>query len=357
MSAAVIPAILHTLSIRIDCGATTTMNPREPLDVPLIAKVDFLSNASNYPHRPSGIEAIETHMSWVFLTKHHAYKLKKPILLDYIDYRTIEARRRFCEAEVTLNRRLAPGVYLGTVPLAHSEGDRLGLHGDGVVVDWLVQMRRLPLEQRLDARLATGQVNRQRLADVFQKLLAAYQDVAHEVLAADSYPRRLEIAIRRNRAALDILDRSFVIEQQDRFLTDQHHMIAARAPFIVDAHGDLRPEHVYLVDPPVILDRLEFDRDLRLLDPVDELAFFAIECGRLGADWIGDFAFSYYQEHTGDVPPPALIAFYKSLRACMRVRLALGHLAEPAADRISPWFRLAEHYAEMAVDYAADMAA
>ena len=100
---------------------------------------------------------------------------------------------------------------------------------------------------------------------------------------------------------------------------------------------------------------MEFKRELRLLDPVDELAFFAIECERLGADWIGDFAFEYYQERTGDEPLPALVAFYKSLRACMRVRLALGHLVGATAERNSPWYRLAEHYAAMALDHATDM--
>ena len=190
------------------------MNPREPLDVPLITKVDFLSKASNYPDRPSGVEAIETHMSWVFLTKHHAYKLKKPARLDFVDYRTIEARRRFCEAEVTLNQRLAPGVYLGRVPLALNEDDHLGLHGNGVVVDWLVQMQRLPLERRLDAHIAAGHVDRQCLADALARLIATYQGAADEGLSAEDYAGRLKIAIRRNEAALEILNQPHVIRRQ-----------------------------------------------------------------------------------------------------------------------------------------------
>ena len=331
------------------------MTPRASLDVPLITKVDWLSEASNYSDCLSRVEAIETHMSWVILTKHHAYKLKKPVRLDFIDYRTIESRRRFCEAEVTLNQRLAPGVYLGTVPLVISEDEHLGLHGDGVVVDWLVQMKRLPLEQRLDAHIAAGDVDRHFLTGVLARLLQVYLDAADEGLSAEDYAGRLRIAARRNEAALEIIDQSDIIERQERFLIDRRDHVAARAGCVVDAHGDLRPEHVYLLDPPVILDRLEFACDLRLLDPVDELAFFSIECERLGADWIGDFAFDYYRERTGDDLPLGLIAFYKSLRACMRVRLALGHLSEPASEQHSPWFRLAEHYAAMALDHAADM--
>ena len=331
------------------------MSPQEPLDVPLITKVDFLTKASTYPDRPTGVEAIETHMSWIFLTDRHAYKLKKPVVFDFLDYRTIDARRRYCEAEVTLNQRLAPGVYLGAVPLASTKDEQLGLHGDGVAVDWLVQMQRLPMRRRLDVCINTNRVDHQGLADALAGLFAAYQIVDDIGMSADDYRERLEVAIRRNRFAMEILDQRHVIERQHEFLKDRHEIVAGRAGFVIDAHGDLRPEHIYLLDPPVIVDRLEFNRDLRLLDPLDELAFLAIECERLGAGWIGDIAFECYRERTGNEAPSALIAFYKSLRACMRARLALGHLVEPLAGRRSPWYNLAEHYAVMALDHAADM--
>lgn len=331
------------------------MNPQEPLDVPLITKVDFLAKASAYPECRTGVEAIETHMSWVFLTDRHAYKLKKPVVLDFLDYRTIDARRCCCDAEVTLNQRLAPGVYLGTVPLAMGKDEGLGLHGDGVVVDWLVQMQRLPLERRLDACISTGRVDHQRLADALARLFASYQDAPNKGLSASAYRSRLETAIRRNETALETLNQRQIIERQRGFLNDRYGTVANRAAFVIDAHGDLRPEHMYLLDPPMIVDRLEFSRDLRSLDPVDELAFFTIECARLGAGWIGDFAFECYRERSGDEPSPALIAFYKSLRACMRARLALGHLVKPMDEKNSPWFRLAEHYAAIALDQAADM--
>ncbi len=164
----------------------------------------------------------------------------------------------------------------------------------------------------------------------------------------------LEIAIRRNEAAPEILNQRQVIERQRGFLKGEYGMIADRAAFVIDAHGDLRPEHIYLLDPPVIVDRLEFNRDLRLFDPLDELAFLAIECERLGAGWIGDFGFECFREHISDQISPALIAFYKSLRACMRARLALGHVFEPRHEKNSPWFRPAEHYTATALEQVAN---
>lgn len=331
------------------------MKKPEPLDFPLITKADFLAKATAYPDRPAHVEAIETHMSWVFLTDCYAYKLKKPVAFDFINYRTIEARQHYCRAEVMLNRRLAPSVYLGTVPLTLTQDGELGLHGDGVVVDWLVQMRRLPLERRLDACISAGRVDRHLLARVLISLLDAYHDGSLRGLSASDYRRRLKGAIGRNESAMAILDQRHVIDRQYEFLNHRQEIIADRAGSVIDAHGDLRPEHIYLLDPPVVVDRLEFDSELRVLDPLDELAFLAIECERLSAEWIGDFAFACYCRQTGDAHPEALIAFYKSLRACMRARLALGHLIKPLQERHSPWFNMAEHYAAMALDQSAEM--
>lgn len=331
-------------------------NP-ELLDFPLITKVAFLERPSSYPDHPMLVESIETHMSWVFLTDEYAYKLKKPVALDFLDYRTIDARQRYCEAEVALNQRLAPSVYLGTVPLTEGGDERLGINGDGVVVDWLVQMRRLPAGARLDNCIKADKVDRRRLVKAFCHLIAAYREAHHIDISGESYQQQLAAAIRRNEPALKILNQHHVIERQLDFLRHHAEALVYRAGYVIDAHGDLRPEHVYLLDPPVIVDRLEFSQDLRLLDPVDELAFLAIECERLGAGWIGDMAVERYRDWTGDDPGPALVSFYKSLRTCMRARLALGHLIEPAAERQSSWFRLAEDYVVIALKHMANMAA
>ena len=102
-----------------------------------------------------GDEAIETHFAWVFLAGDRAWKLRKPVRRDPMDYSTLDARRRDSEAEVRLNRRLAPHVYLGTHPLTLQSDGGLAIDGDGVVVDWLVEMRRLDRHRMLDEMLAT----------------------------------------------------------------------------------------------------------------------------------------------------------------------------------------------------------
>src|SRR5512139_1298839 len=105
-----------------------------------------------------GDELIETHFAYVLLAGERAWKLRRPVRRDPMDYATLEARRLGAQSDVLLNRRLAPGVYLGVRPLTCVDGG-FTIGGDGPVVDWLVEMRRLDRSRTLDTMLAQGQVS------------------------------------------------------------------------------------------------------------------------------------------------------------------------------------------------------
>src|SRR3569833_1843809 len=130
-------------------------------EVSLEAKLAFLRQPSHHPGLFHRIEAIETHMSWVFLTERFAYKLKKPVRYELLDFRTIETRQYFCEEEVRLNRRLAGDVYIGTVRLVLDAHGHLQLGGEGKAADWLVKMRRLPADRMLDHEIKSGMANQE----------------------------------------------------------------------------------------------------------------------------------------------------------------------------------------------------
>jgi aminoglycoside phosphotransferase family enzyme len=112
--------------------------------------VDLLKNPSAYPDSPRTVQVIETHISWVFLTDRHAYKLKKPVRYDFLDFSTAERRYRACQDEIRLNRRLAPDVYDDVLPVTRDSRGLLELDGQGQEVDWVVKMRRLPARSALD---------------------------------------------------------------------------------------------------------------------------------------------------------------------------------------------------------------
>jgi aminoglycoside phosphotransferase family enzyme len=326
----------------------------------LAAKVAFLKRPDSYPDRPSAVEAVETHLAWVFLTDRCAYKLKKPVRYAFLDFTTLAARRHDAEEEVRLNRRLAPAVYLDVVALTVDASGRLALGGDGTPVDWLVKMRRLPRERMLDHAIAAQSadgVDGAGLRGVAELLVAFYRHAPRAPLSPLAYRERLRAEIAANGSALaearyglpaDVIART--VAAQDAFLEREAFVLDARvsAGRIVEGHGDLRPEHICLGPPPAIIDCVEFNREFRILDAADELAYLAMECERLGAPSVGAMLLVHYHALADDHPPDRLIHFYESVRAVLRAKLAAWHLDDPMVRYPSQWFNRAQAYVTLA---------
>jgi len=328
----------------------------------LEAKVAYLSRRDSYSEATAAVEVIETHMSFVFLTDHHAYKLRKPVLYDFLDFSTLAARLADCLEEMRLNRRLAPEVYLGVVALTQEVGGQLQLAGDGEPVDWLVKMRRLPQELMLDRAIHGRRVSRDDVRRFMLALAEFYRRAEPVAMDPAAYRQRFERDIRANRLELSDPDYGLAHALLEAIMASQLDTLKREAAVfdrrvangkIVEGHGDLRPEHVFLGREPVFIDCLEFNRDWRLLDPVEEIAYLSLECEHAGAPWIGEVAFETYSERTGDVPAPQLVRFYKSVRASLRAKLSVWHLRdhlEPAARE--KWINRARRYLELAHRYA-----
>ena len=310
-------------------------------EVPLTDKVAFLAAM------PGVVQVIETHMANVFLTADFAFKLKKPVSFGYFDHRTLAARARACTEDVRLNRALAGDVYLGTVPLVLTRTG-LGIGGDGAVVDWLVQMRRLPAERMLDSLIRARQASpsQAELAELVAHLARFYRQQQKAPPPAGLYLGHLH----REQAV-----NSENLQQMARFLsaiplapvtTDLQARIAQAGPaisareaagLVVEGHGDLRPEHVCLTDPPVIFDRVEAAAELRVIDVFDEVGHLAAECSLLGRPDLGDWLMRGLID-AGFAPPSAeLQATYVMFRLVTRARLALDHLRDPSPSTPEKW--------------------
>jgi len=326
--------------------------------------VEALRRPETYPERPARIEAIETHMSWVFLTDLYAYKLKKPVRYEFLDFSTIDARRHDCEEELRLNRRLALPVYLGVVPLRRHPDGSLRVGGPGELVDWLVKMRRLPADRTLQEAIRIGSWTEDEVRRVASLLSAFYKDARPLYLGFAEYRERFKKDVLANLAELRRPEHGLQADQVQRvheaqldFLECRSDLLYARIRdhHIVEGHGDLRPEHIYLGDEPLITDCLEFNLQFRTLDPADDLAFLAMECERLGAPSIEPLLFDTYREITSDRPPKALIQFYKSVRAGLRAKLALWHLREPVVRDVKKWRDRAAIYLRLADNLAGQL--
>lgn len=338
-----------------------TMTLPPVAEVTLDSKVAFLRQPTSFPERTYRVEAIETHMSWVFLTDGHAYKLKKPMCRGLLDFTTVEARHFYCEEEIRLNRRLAPEVYLGIVALTLDAPGHLQLDGAGTIIDWLVKMRRLPTQHMLDYAIQHGTANDEDIVHVAERLAAFYRTCAPAPIDAAAYRSKLlhhidhsSQELSRPAYQLPALQITGICLAQRVFLQKMSGVLDQRIQSgrIVEGHGDLRPEHICLKPGLVMIDCLEFSRDLRIVDAVDELAFLALECERLGAANLGSLLLRTYSEISGDSPDPALIHFYQSYRACLRAAIAIQHLDEEKFRYSPQWPRRAREYLQLADHHA-----
>jgi uncharacterized protein len=272
---------------------------------------------------PSAI--CETHISNVFLIGDRAYKLKKPVRTGFLDFTTPEARRRFCEREVELNRRFSPDVYLGVATILDTTGQAC----DSVVV-----MKRMPAERRLATLVRAG-------ADVHEdirriaRLVAAFHaraltsDEVSAAAAVDSVRANWEANFEQMRgfygSVLDLAAAERVELLARRFLRGRGHLFQDRIAggMARDGHGDLKTEDIFCLDDgPRILDCIEFDDRLRYGDVLADTAFLAMDLERIGARTLANEFMRLYAEFSGESHPDSLVHHYIAYRAHVRAKVA-----------------------------------
>lgn len=308
-------------------------------------KVAFLADPAAYPARPRHLVCRETHMSWVFIGDRFVYKLKKPVRFPYLDFSTRDRREAACRAELRLNRRLAPRVYVDVVPLVSTNAG-LSIGGDGRVVDFLVVMRRLDDHKMLENVLLDGMLDWPHLDRLAAVLAGFYHHARPSLIEPTAFLAdwRSKLAANRTvlsdrRLQLDFGKLARIDRAQRRFLGQCASLLVDRIAGrrVIDGHGDLRPEHIWLGTPLVIIDCLEFSPALRSVDPFDELAFLDIECQRLRAAWPGPYLARQVGYRLGDRIAKPLTAFYRCYRATTRARLAFAHLLDGNLREREKW--------------------
>ena len=336
--------------------------------------LEFLQRPSSYPHDPESVEIRETHISWVFLAGRYAYKLKKPVRFDFLDFSTCELRRQACQAELRLNRRLSPSVYLAVVPICRHRTGRLSIGGEqGVVADWLVKMRRLDDDRTLESLLSATANNDSGNADGLDGQISALADHLAQFYATQApvtvrtteFREQLRRHVDENEHQLlqiaptdddgNLIRR--IHSSQKRFLVTHHDTFdnRVRDGRIVDGHGDLRPDHVYLYNRPFVIDCIEFNAEYRANDIADELAFLAMECDRLGSGCVGRQLFDAYTRVSQDIPSNRLVAFYKSYRACVRAKVLALRSKQQRLPNAKKSARAEHEYLKLAEGYTRDI--
>jgi len=352
-------------------GDTCQMTPQTRL------VLDFLSNPSSYAHHPAEVQRRQTHASWIFLAPPFVYKVKQPVDLGFLDFRQLSSRRRNCEAEMRLNRRLAEDVYMGVLavcqcgpamagrpPLQLVEVPE-GASEPAGTIEWLVQMRQLSEEGFLLHRLCAGTAQAADIDRVADRLLSFYrvQPALPAAISAAAFPR-VQQNILDNFQAARSMPATVVTPQRLAFLelgsaefVRQHRSLLegrAAAGWIRDVHGDLHLEHIHLDDQRVrIYDCLEFSDGLRQIDVAADIAFLAMDLDFHGR---GDWSRHLISRLAAELPDADLqlvIRWYQAYRACVRGKVEyLRSLSETttaaecmdAQQRSASYFRLASRY-------------
>ena len=296
--------------------------------------------------RATGATLLETHISFVLLTGTVAYKIKKCVNLGFLDFRTLSARRSFCEEELRLNRRLAPEIYLDVVPVTGTPDDPR-LAGDGPPLEYAVRMREFPQEA-----LATHALDRGELTTRHIDALAAQIAAFH--LGADAAPANgtlgasatvLRLALENFAQLRPLLRTAADLRDLDLLetWTQQHHAACAEAfarrhrqGFIRECHGDLHLGNIAIVERnPLVFDCIEFNEEMRWIDVMNEIAFTTMDLEHRGRP---DLAFRFlnaYLEITGDYDGLCVLRFYVAYRALVRAKVALLRAAQLAPGETS----------------------
>ncbi len=325
--------------------------------------VQFLSKRSSYSHPVGTIERRETHVSHVFLAGAFAYKLKKPVKFPFLDASTLSRRRRFCQLELSLNRRLAPTVYLSVVPITEQPRG-LTLGGKDRAIEWLVKMRRLPEDRMLDRLVARRAVSRRDMERIADVLVRFFRRAARSRLIS-RYGEPAQVAalvlgnLQECQPFLGTLysddDRAFLEAAYRQYLTLHEPLLArrVRGGRIIDGHGDLRCENICLTDPVNIFDCVEFQPAFRGGDLANDFSFLVMDLEFRGRDDLAHALLARYRNRLHDPTFDRVLPLYKCHRTLVRGKVrGLAWLQHPNTAQGRRVRGLSRKHFQLALRYA-----
>lgn len=319
-----------------------------------------------YPVPTRTVEMLQTHVSWIFLTETHAFKLKKPVNFGFLDFSTVDRRRFYCDEELRLNRRLCPDIYEAVVELRETLTGA-AFHGNGQIIDHAVMMKRLPADRMLDRLVEAGETSvadMQRVAGTvssfhagagqsayisefgsIEKILYNWRENFDQLIAFETTTLPPS-----NRETISSWAVSFTENNADLFRLRQEQ------GFIRECDGDLHLENICLTEDKVyIFDCIEFNERFRYCDTASDLAFLLMDLDYNGRSDLAAALLLSYQDASGDQRLPELIDYYKIYRAVVRGKVeSFRHndigippdIRALAQKRAVRYFRLARGYIE-----------
>ena len=288
------------------------------------------------------IEVVETHVSQLFFTDSHVYKIKKPVDVGFADFTTLEKRRANSERELALNGRFSPSVYLGVLPVTQRDG-LVEINGDGEVVDYVLKMRRLPHERMLEALLVEGEVTEEDVRRVARRVAefhagAETSDEIRRVGGTDALSRLVEENFAQTEGYVGRLVSRAVFDDvaaySRAFFRERGRLLHEReaAGRVRDGHGDLHAAHVCLENGIDFIDCLEFSAEYRYGDTALDLGFLAMDLDHYRRRELAAVLVDAYIGASGDDGARAVLDFFKCYRAYVRAKVTSMRLDNAELD-------------------------
>ncbi|MDH3649104.1 MAG: hypothetical protein OEQ53_05435 [Saprospiraceae bacterium] len=293
-------------------------------------------------------ELVETHISYVILTANLVLKIKKPMKYSFLDFSSLAKRRYYCEQELVLNRRLEPAMYLDVVSIRRSGGLWYVGGRKGQVVDYAVRMKRLDNRFQMDVLVKAEKVLPVQMEALASKVAAFHEeaqviyrrktDLAEEYFEDFRDLQSVEKTVVRHLGAGIGKTIGASVRKAQTFL--QKHAVAVHKRmddgFIRDVHGDLHSRNVFMYDPPVIFDCIEFNTHFRQIDVLSEIGFMIMDLEAWGAHNLGLIFLRKYLADFGCIrnkEEESLLTYFKAYRANVRAKVNALRSDSPGEDQ------------------------
>jgi len=327
--------------------------------------VEALMKPEAYDEEPGQIELMQTHISFVFLTRNFVYKVKKAVDLGFLDFTTLEKRRFFCEKELELNRRLCGDMYLEVVSINRS--DVIKIKGEGEAVEYAVKMKRMPQEKMMSKLLEENKVDG-KLVDRIAKIVADFHSKAETnrrisdfgslAIIGTNWKENFEQTREFVGKTISMEIFKLIRERIDGFMKRNVSFFGKRVAEgrVRDCHGDVHSGNIFVTDRIYIFDAIEFNERFRYSDVVSDIAFLAMDLDFKERTDLSNFFVKRYVGYSGDQGLTKLLPFYKCYRAYVRGKVVSFKLKDPsvggeeksaAMKEAKAYFKLASTYAKI----------
>lgn len=325
--------------------------------------LNFMASPEAYDPAPQRVERIETHASIVFLAGDRAYKVKRAVKYPFLDFSTLELRRRAALNELAINRRTAPELYLEVLPITIDGRGAFKLGGDGEIVEWVLVMRRFDQANLYDRMAEEGRLSLAAMP-ALALTIARFHERADRTLSPELSVSGLGSVLKDNASAFAGKEAAFAAGALEAVHRGSQDTLAALSPLLKErallgyvrhCHGDLHLRNIVEIDgAPVLFDAIEFDDKIATIDVLYDLAFLLMDLGARGLEGHANAVLNAYLDtsgETGNLLGLAALPLFLSMRAMVRAKVELlrGELAQAAVraeafNKVATYVELARHY-------------